>query len=83
MTVSSRSRQGICELVEFDLVRVLLGRVWPGMTHQRLQCDEVSPALAKETVSEAMTQLVRRESTYPGAVTDAPMRTSRELPDEL
>jgi hypothetical protein len=73
------SFQRLGEIVKFDVIRVLLRRVWSRMTHQSLQCYEVASALAQEAVRESMPKLMRREATNAGSLTDAPDHSHQRL----
>ena len=59
------------ELVKVDLVRVRLSRVRPGMTHERLQRDEVASTLADEAIREAVSKLVGGKGTNTCPTADA------------
>ena len=50
------------------------------MPHQRLQGDEVATALAKESIRETVTKLVRGEGSNASAFADSPHHPHQRLP---
>src|SRR5918994_7288685 len=68
----SGSSKRLGELIQRDVVGVLLGRVRARVAHQRLERDDVAPALAEKAVSKPVAKLVRRQLLNAGPLADSP-----------